>query len=272
MIVKPFTDVAASVERHQLILSQAKAGMDEEAAKRFFVKSVNANRDIIFDDHGHVLPSKSGWKLIHTMDKTFPERAITDRFLNVITMPEAEIVDWALHEQFNVVRTGFTERGLALDDAQTNGEHVNNMLAMATNNTVQAKIVLHDMVETETTDFSKPTVLMHNLGETKVRLEKMGAALLFQNEPVLYQLWMEYEDKSTPLDYLVKELDNLEHQKFVTEALNKGLPSYMHPSFVEAIQDTMKSRMKHPHFQRLATDIAMQSSGGTLLLPAPEHD
>lgn len=258
MLIKPFTDVAASVERHKRILSEAKAGMDEDAARRFFIKAVNANPDIIFDDKGHVLPSKSGWKLIHAMDKKFPEREITDRFLNVITMPDKDILDWALAEQFNVIRTGFTERGLSLDEAQTNGEHVNNMLGMADDNIVQAKIVLHDMVETETTDFSKPVVQAHNLGETKVRLEKMGAAILFQREPILFQLWMEYEDKATALDYLVKELDNLEHLVYVNDAMQNGVPNYMHPSFVEAIHDTIAQRMRHPHYESIARDTSMR--------------
>jgi len=259
------------VVRHHKILSEVKSGMDHEASKRFFVKSVNASPDVMFDDRGNVVYTKAGMKFVRDFDKKHPERQIKDRFENAMALRGNPLQDWALLEQFQTVRTGFTERGLSVEDAQTNGEHVNNMLAMATDLRVRAKIIVHDVCETATTDFSKPFVERHDMAETKVRLEKIAAAILFQNEPELFQLWMEYEEKAGWEDHLVKEIDNMEHQVFVSRALEQGLPSYMHPSFVEALHDTMRHRMKSPLFRDIARDVAMKS-GGVALLPAPKPD
>lgn len=272
MLIKKFTDVTQSVEQYRDILLEAKAGMDENAARRFFVRSVRQSNDLTFDNQGNVVPSMAGWKLIDGMDKAHPERDILHRYMNALTTPGNPLMDWALAEQFNVIRTGFTERGLHAGDAQTNGEHVNNMLRMSNDTLVSAKIVIHDIAEVATTDFSKPFVEENNLANTKDRLEKIAAAILMQREPALYQLWMEYEDKATWRDRVVKEFDNLEHLIYVGHALKEGLPHYMHDSFIEAVRDTVEKRMQSPHFEMLARSASMTSHGGFPLLPPPDLD
>ncbi len=269
MLPQKFTNAARSVAQHKEILSQARSGADIEAARRFFVKEVNHNNDLTFDNQGNVVPSTAGWRLVDAMNKACPEREILDRFMNVITMPGNPVMDWALDEQFRVIRTGFTERGLFIEDAQTNGQHVNNMLAMSGDNLVRAKIILHDMAESMTTDFSKPFVEQNNLAETKIRLEKMAAAILFQKEPAFFQLWMEYEEKTTWRDRLVKEFDNLEHLVHVSQHMPPEVPRRIQESFVEAVEDTIRNRIKNPYFLALAITASMSGIGGVLQLPAP---
>lgn len=274
MLIRKFTDVAKSVENYEDILKAVKPDLDEAQARKQFIRMVRDNSDIMFDDQAKIVPTTRGWKAIHAINKQFPEREISDRFLNAITMPDGAadqpILSWALAEMFGVTRTGFTEKGLMPHEAQNNGEHVNNMLAMADDTLVRAKIVLHDIAEGLTTDFSKPLVAKHGLGETKERLEKIAAAILMQKEPALFQLWMEYEDKATWRDTLVKELDNLEHEIYVGEVLSSGVPEYMHAPFIEAVQDTVRERMKHPHYQRLARDCSNGNPSEILALPAPD--
>lgn len=264
-LTKEFTDLYSRPQEYEILEQFEPNDGDHE----HFFKALENNPDLAIDNKGRIFPSSQGWGLIVEVAQRFPDRKIIERFDFAVKLTPKNRFEWALGEMANIKRNGFVQRGIDAEYAQSNAQHVNNMLRMSNDPLIQIKIILHDLAEDLTTDFSKPDMAKEGMAEAKPRLEFMAAMIIMQAHPHFFKLWEEYEHKSTWRDNQVKQLDHIEHLVETMRCIDQESTDSMKVRFRATIQDTVQLRLRDGLLKDLGTEIS-RTQRNCLLLPAPE--
>jgi len=166
------------------------------------------------------------WHFIADISARFPDRdpSILDRFKNFDQMPSEERPSKALKASKSEPRRGMMQRGKLEEEVQSINCHSRKMVRILneifkTSNRLKEeypnslsriiKILIHDIGEVLTTDFT-PKDEINISSEEKMKLQNMAMALIFENYPEHYNAYIEYVEKKTIDDKIIKVLDVIE--------------------------------------------------------------
>lgn len=182
---------------------------------------------------------------------------LADNFGRAIAIDPRNRLMWAKKELKRVYRDGWhtgAEIGwhpvIDLKDAETTDQHVHDLKSQAQKyfsspicEEIEAIIDVHDDVEAVANCLlptSKGNYLHRDINlfrglvlgsealgvvsrDVKSRIEEIGSTIIFENEPQIRALWLDYEDKGSEAAQIASSLDKIAPMTKCIEYLNKGM-------------------------------------------------
>ncbi len=199
-------------------------------------------------------------EFVQALDARFPDNGILQKFKYFLEYPP-ELRPLAAKRQLGKLpRTGYVRRGLAINQAETVGQHVTGMLEMVDNMSasnvdvrsiadirkLKTMIEVHDIGEPVVGDFTPADPITR---PEKARLERLAVGVIYEGRPLGIGLWDEFEECVTDCAILAGNIDKL-------QMLQRSLTyrrDHPHLSFQDLIDDVLQRPMINDQVVRYRT-------------------